>query len=109
MRILNVGPFGLVPPMRASRKSSLAGQIDSIQVCLGGIIGISFLDPQSIKADEEAAFISFRDVFYGAPYASKLFFWGSFSTFCFPCMTSVETHTLNCQLQALYPYLSNLP
>ena len=41
---------------------SLLGQIDSIQVCPGGIIRISFLDPQSKKSYEEAGSISFDDV-----------------------------------------------
>ena len=41
---------------------SLSGQIDSIQVCPGGIIRISFLDPQSKKSYEEAGTISFGDV-----------------------------------------------
>ena len=38
----------------------------------------------------------------------KIIFLGWSSTFCFRCMTSVETHALNCQLHTLYPYLSNL-
>ena len=33
---------------------SLSGQIDSIQVCPGGIIRVSFLDPQSKKSYDEA-------------------------------------------------------
>ena len=41
---------------------SLSGQIDSIQVCPGGIIRIGFLDPQSKKSYEEAGTISFGDV-----------------------------------------------
>ena len=41
---------------------SLSGQIDSIQVCPGGIIRVSFLDPQSKKSYEEAATITFDDV-----------------------------------------------
>lgn len=41
---------------------SLAGQIDSIQVCPGGIIRISFLDPQLKKTYEEAGSISFEDI-----------------------------------------------
>lgn len=36
---------------------SLAGHIDSIQVCPGGIIRISFLDPQLKKTYEEAGSI----------------------------------------------------
>ena len=38
---------------------SLAGHIDSIQVCPGGIIRISFLDPQLKKTYKEAGSISF--------------------------------------------------
>ena len=41
---------------------SLSGQIDSIQVCPGGIIRVSFLDPQSKRSYEEAGSISFDDV-----------------------------------------------
>ena len=41
---------------------SLSGQIDSIQVCPGEIIRVSFLDPQSKKSYEEAGSISFEDV-----------------------------------------------
>ena len=41
---------------------SLWGQIDSIQVCSGGIIRVSFLDPQSKRSYEEAGSISFDDV-----------------------------------------------
>ena len=41
---------------------SLSGQIDSIQVCPGGIIRVSFLDPQSKKSYEEAGTITFDDV-----------------------------------------------
>ena len=41
---------------------SLAGEIDSIQVCPGGVIRISFLDPQSKKTYEEAGSISFENV-----------------------------------------------
>ena len=41
---------------------SLSGQIDSIQVCPGGIIRNSFLDLQSKRSYEEAGIISFDDV-----------------------------------------------
>ena len=41
---------------------SFSGQIDSIQVCPGGIIRVSFLDPQSKKSYEEAGTITFDDV-----------------------------------------------
>ena len=41
---------------------SLAGLVDSIQVCPGGIIRISFIDPAHKKTYEEARFISFGDV-----------------------------------------------
>ena len=42
---------------------SLSGKIDSIQVCPGGIIRISFLDPHMKKTYEEAGSICFDDVF----------------------------------------------
>ena len=42
--------------------NSLAGLVDSIQVCPGGIIRISFIDPSHKKTYEEAGFISFGDV-----------------------------------------------
>ena len=42
--------------------NSLAGLVDSIQVCPGGIIRISFMDPAQKKTYEEAGFISFGDV-----------------------------------------------
>ena len=42
--------------------NSLAGLVDSIQVCLGGLIRISFLDPAHKKTYEEAGPISFGDV-----------------------------------------------
>ena len=41
---------------------SLAGLVDSIQVCPGGIIRISFIYPVYKKTYEEAEFISFGDV-----------------------------------------------
>ena len=37
---------------------SLSGQIDSIQVCPGRVIRVSFLDPQSKRSYEEAGSIS---------------------------------------------------
>ena len=43
---------------------SLMGKIDSIQVCPGGIISISFLDPHMKKTYEEASSICFDDVFF---------------------------------------------
>ena len=42
--------------------NSLAGLVDSIQVCLGRLIRISFLDPAPKKTYEEAGPISFGDV-----------------------------------------------
>ena len=42
--------------------NSLAGLVDSIQVCPGGITRISFIDPSHKKTYEEAGFISFGDV-----------------------------------------------
>ena len=42
--------------------NSLAGLVDSIQVCPGGIIRISFIDPTHKKTYEDAGFISFGDV-----------------------------------------------
>ena len=41
---------------------SLAGLVDSIQVCPGGIVRISFIDPAHKKTYEEARFISFGDL-----------------------------------------------
>ena len=41
---------------------SLAGLVDSIQVCPGGVIRISFIDPAQKKTYDEAGFISFGDV-----------------------------------------------
>ena len=41
---------------------SLTGQTDSTPVCQGGIIRISFLDPQIKKTYEEAGSISFKDI-----------------------------------------------
>ena len=41
---------------------SLAGKIDSIQVCPDGIIRISFLDPHMKKTYEEAGSICFDDI-----------------------------------------------
>ena len=41
---------------------SLACQIESIQVCPGGIICISFLDSQFQKSPEEGGSISFGDI-----------------------------------------------
>ena len=40
----------------------LAGLVDSIQVCPGGIIRISFIDPAHKRTYEEAGFITFGDV-----------------------------------------------
>ena len=42
--------------------NSMAGLVDLIQVCPGGIICVSFLDPAHKKTYEEAGFISFGDV-----------------------------------------------
>ena len=42
--------------------NSLAGLVDSIQVCPWGIIRISFIDPARKKTCEEAGFIFFGDV-----------------------------------------------
>ena len=42
--------------------NSLAGLMDSIQVCPEGFIRISFMDPAHKKTYEEAGFISFGDV-----------------------------------------------
>ena len=41
---------------------SLAGLVDSIQVCHGGITCISFIDSVHNKTYEDAGFISFGDV-----------------------------------------------
>ena len=42
--------------------NSLAGLVDSIQVCLGGLIRVSFIDPAHKKTYEEAGSISFGDL-----------------------------------------------
>ena len=41
---------------------SLAGLVDSIQVCPGGIVRISFIDPIHKKTYEDAGSILFGDV-----------------------------------------------
>ena len=51
----HAGVAGIIP-------NSLAGLVESIQVCRGGIIRISLIDPTHKKIYEEAWFISFGDV-----------------------------------------------